>query len=78
MAFHPDANQRLQEGVQRYESQMEDLERAAQHGHHAQQSGRSLRWLWIAIADDIILVALFFIYQFSVPTEVPLQDQLGQ
>lgn len=77
MSFQPDANQRLQEGVQRYESQMEDLERAAQHGQHA-GAGRSRRWLWVALVVVVLVVVLFVVYQFSVPTEAPLPVQPGR
>jgi MYXO-CTERM domain-containing protein len=56
---------------------LEDLERAAQHGHSG-ESSRSRRWLWVALALVALLAVLFVIYQVSVPTEVPLQEQLSR
>jgi len=78
VGFQPDTNQRIQEGVQRYESQMEDLERAARHVKHGDGSRASRRWLWIALAVVAALVVMFVIYQVGVPTTTPLPVQPGQ
>ncbi len=70
MAYVPDGRQRAEEGAQKYEYRLEDLERAEEKARHVRAvGGRSKRWLWTVLAVVALVVVLFVIFQFVVPSD---------
>ena len=70
MAYVPDGRQRAEEGAQKYEYRLEDLERAEEKARHVRAvGGRSKRWLWALVAVVVAVAALFVIFQFVVPSD---------
>ena len=70
MAYVPDGRQRAEEGAQKYEYRLEDLERAEEKARHVRAvGGRSKRWVWTLVALVVAVAVLFVIFQFVVPSD---------
>lgn len=70
MAYVPDGRQRAEEGAQKYEYRLEDLERAEERAKHVRAvGGRSRRWLWVLVALVVAVAVLFVIFQIAVPSD---------
>ena len=70
MAYVPDGRQRAEEGAQKYEYRLEDLERAEEKAKHVRAvGGRSRRWLWTLVALVVAVAVLFVIFQVAVPSD---------
>ena len=74
--YVPDVRGRIEEGAQKHEYRLEDLERAEEKARHVRAvGGTSRRWLWELLAFVAVVTVLFVIYQIAVPSvsTLPLQ-----
>ena len=70
MAYIPDVRGRSEEGAQKHEYRLEDLERAEQKARHVRAVGsRSRRWMWALLIVALVVAALFLLYQVAVPAD---------
>ena len=68
--YVPDVRGRIEEGSQKHEYRLEDLERAEEKARHVRAvGGRSRRWLLALIAFVVVVAVLFVIFQVAVPSD---------